>query len=117
MAPGVVQINVERESHDPHAVLPFYQQLIRIKKSVPALRSGRYELIDTGDNQLYVYRRTLNGDNWLVVVNMSDQPATTQNFDLTTSELILTNLPVDAASDDMQIQPWEARLYHWRRLE
>ncbi|BAN05949.1 Oligo-1,6-glucosidase [Levilactobacillus brevis KB290] len=117
MAPGVAQINVERESHDPHAVLPFYQQLIRIKKSVPALRSGRYELIDTGDNQLYVYRRTLNGDNWLVVVNMSDQPATTQNFDLTTSELILTNLPVDAASDDRQIQPWEARLYHWRRLE
>jgi len=117
MTPGTEQINVERESHDPHSVLTFYQQLIRLKKSVPALERGRYELIDTRDDQLYVYRRTLNGDNWLVVVNMSNQVATTQEFDLNTSELIFTNTEVDADSDDPQIQPWEARLYHLRKLE
>jgi len=98
-------------------VLTFYQQLIQFKKAIPALQAGRYELIDTRDNQLFVYRRTLNGDNWQVVVNMSSQPATTQEFDLTASELILTNLRVDADSDDQQIQPWEARLYHLRKLE
>lgn len=117
LTPGTDKINVERESHDPHSVLTFYQQLIQLKKSVPALAQGRYELIDTRDNQLYVYRRTLNGDNWLVVVNMSDQIAATQEFDLTTSELIFTNTEVDADSDDTQIQPWEARLYHLRKLE
>lgn len=117
MAPGTDHINVERESHDPHSVLTFYQQLIRLKKSVPALEQGRYELIDTHDDQLYVYRRTLNGDNWLVVVNMSDQVATTQEFDLTTSELIFTNTVVDADSDDLTIHPWEARLYHLRKFE
>lgn len=117
MTPGTEQINVERESHDPHSVLTFYQQLIRLKKSVPALEQGRYELIDTRDDQLFVYRRTLNGDNWLVVVNMSDVVATTQEFDLTTSELIFTNTEVDADSDEPRIAPWEARLYHLRKFE
>ncbi|CAJ1225737.1 alpha-amylase [Levilactobacillus zymae] len=117
MGPDVAQRNVERESHDPLSVLTFYQQLIRVKQSVPALQTGRYELIDTYDDQLYVYRRTYNGDNWLVMVNMSSQIATTQEFDLTASELILTNLLVDSDSDAQQIQPWEARLYHLRQLE
>ncbi|MDT6979752.1 DUF3459 domain-containing protein [Levilactobacillus zymae] len=116
MGPDVTHRNVARESHDPLSVLTFYQQLIRVKKSVPALQTGRYELIDTYDDQLYVYRRTYNGDNWLVMVNMSSQIATTQEFDLTTSELILTNLLVDSDSDAQQIQPWEARLYHLRQL-
>ncbi|MGY5340240.1 hypothetical protein [Levilactobacillus spicheri] len=48
---------------------------------------------------------------------MSSQVATTQEFDLTASELILTNLRVDADSDDQVIQPWEARLYHLRKVE
>ncbi|MFC6208120.1 glycoside hydrolase family 13 protein [Levilactobacillus tongjiangensis] len=117
MGLGSGGLNVEQERHDPHGVLNFYQQLIRLKKSVPTLTTGRYELIDTQDDQLYVYRRTLNGDNWLVVVNMSNQIATTQEFDLNTSELILTNMAVDADSDEPQIQPWEARLYHLRKLE
>lgn len=117
LTPGLATRNVATEQQDPHSVLTFYQQLIRFKKAIPALQSGRYELIDTQDNQLYVYRRTLNGDNWQVVVNMSSQVATTQEFDLTASELILTNLRVDADSDDQVIQPWEARLYHLRKVE
>lgn len=117
LTPGFEARNVEQEQRDPHSVLTFYQQLIQFKKAIPALQSGRYELIDTHDNQLYVYRRTLNGDNWQVVVNMSSRVATTQEFDLTASELILTNLRVDADSDDQEIQPWEARLYHLRKVE
>lgn len=117
LTPGLATRNVQVEQSDPHSVLTFYQQLIQLKKSVPALQLGRYELIDTHDNQLYVYRRSYNGDNWQVVVNMSSHPATTQEFDLTASELILTNLRVDADSDDQEIQPWEARLYHLRKLE
>lgn len=117
LTPGLATRNVQVERSDPHSVLTFYQQLIQLKKSVPALQLGRYELIDTHDNQLYVYRRSYNGDNWQVVVNMSSHPATTQEFDLTASELILTNLRVDADSDDQEIQPWEARLYHLRKLE
>lgn len=111
------RVNVERESHDPYSVFTFYRQLIQLKKTVPTLQKGRYELIDTRDDQLYVYRRTYNGDNWLIVVNMSNETATTQEFDLNPSELIVTNMRVDAASDDTQIQPWEARLYHLRKLE
>ncbi|WP_395321662.1 alpha-glucosidase [Levilactobacillus parabrevis] len=113
----VERINVERESHDPYSVFTFYRQLIQLKKTVPTLQKGRYELIDTKDDQLYVYRRTYNGDNWLIVVNMSNAAATTQEFDLNPSELIVTNMRVDAASDETQIQPWEARLYHLRKLE
>lgn len=114
--PAAAQRNVAQESQDPWSVLTFYRQLIQVKKTVPALQSGRYELIDTHDDQLYVYRRTYNGDNWLVMVNMSSRPATTQEFDLTASELILTNLVIDSDSDAQQIQPWEARLYHLRQL-
>lgn len=117
LTPGTLERNVAAEQDDPHSVLTFYQQLVQFKKAVPALQAGRYELIDTRDNQLYVYRRTLNGDNWQVVVNMSSQVATTQEFDLTASELILTNLRVDADSDEQEIQPWEARLYHLRKVE
>lgn len=111
------RVNVERESHDPYSVFTFYRQLIQLKKTVPTLQKGRYELIDTKDDQLYVYRRTYNGDNWLIMVNMSNQTATTQEFDLNPSELIVTNMRIDAASDETQIQPWEARLYHLRKFE
>jgi alpha-glucosidase len=73
--------NVEVERKDPNSVLSFYRHLLLVRKEEPALREGKYIVLNGSDPNVLSYLRQYNNDIVLVVLNMSatkQQPA----FDL-----------------------------------
>lgn len=114
--PNAAQINVTNETDDPHSVLNFYRQLIHLRLTDPILLTGRYRLLDTHDHQLFVYQREGPTSGYLIVTNLSDQPA-----DFTIPEkyhnrqLVLANTPHHLSSSTTTLAPWSANLYKYER--
>lgn len=106
------EINVADQQPSPQSTLNFYRQLIDLRLTDETLLSGQYHLIDTHDHQLYVYTREANNSGYLVVTNLSDQPAEFQvpdQFKLT--NLVLSNDPAAALDSLIALKPWAANLY------
>ena len=97
------------------AVYPFYQNLLRLYQSNPALVNGSFAKIDTdNDDVIYAFTRQSGANCVLVIVNLSDQPqtATLKNASLSgnyrdgfaKSEVKL------AAAPSMKLAPWAYRV-------
>ena len=69
-------INVEDNLRDPDSVLHFYRKMIDLRKKNPALVYGEFVLIQTDQEGLFAYKRRLDGDEFFVVMNLSDQKKT-----------------------------------------
>lgn len=113
--PNYPEINVEQALADPDSIFYYYQQLIRLRKSVPAMVYGTYDLLLPGHEQIYAFTRTLENERLLVVLNFSAEdvdfkcPAELQWCD---SQLLIANYP-DAPGDarSFRLRPYEARVY------
>ncbi len=64
--------NVEVESKDPDSILNFYKQLTEIRRNEP-FKTGKYEAINTADNQVFAYLRREGDSTVLVALNMTDK--------------------------------------------
>ncbi|MGB2665380.1 MAG: alpha-glucosidase [Candidatus Acidiferrum sp.] len=80
--PSAKTHNVETESKDLHSVLSFYEQVIHLRKTEPALLEGAYIPLNESDANVISYLRKSEAETVLMVLNFS---ATPQNpsFDLT----------------------------------
>lgn len=69
-------LNVASESADPASLLRWYESLIRMRRELPALRSGSITMLDAGSPEVLSYLRTGgNGaPNVIVLMNMSATP-------------------------------------------
>lgn len=114
--PNYREINVAAQQANPAATLNFYRQLIHLRLTEPILLNGRYQLVDTHDHQLYVYTRETPTGGYLVVTNLSDQPATfTVPNHLKLTKLVLSNYPNQALNTTIKLAPWAADLYRYER--
>ena len=66
--------NVESEKKDANSILRYYQQLLLMRHTNPALLEGAYVALNTNDPHVLSYMRSYKGQNVLVVLNMSDAP-------------------------------------------
>ena len=64
--------NYRQQRLDPTSILHLYRRLIELRRRVPALSSGDFELLEMPDG-LLGYRRIDGTDDWVVVVNFSDR--------------------------------------------
>jgi alpha-glucosidase len=67
-------INVEAERSDPNSMLNYYQRLIELRRSSPALRSGLYRSISNSID-VWAYEREAAGQRLLIALNFFSQPA------------------------------------------
>jgi alpha-glucosidase len=66
--------NVAVESSVPGSMLDFHQNLIRHRKTSPALREGTFHRLDSHNNEVGAYAcKTENGQNEAVVINFSNE--------------------------------------------
>jgi alpha-glucosidase len=81
--PSYKQRNVAVEEKDPDSVLSFYKQLIRLRRTQPALRDGKQTTVNCHDADVlsYLRKNPNDGESLLIVLNMSNQPKTVA-FDL-----------------------------------
>ena len=71
-----VHINAEAEQADADSVLHFYRRLVALRRTLPVLVDGYYQLILPDHLQVFAYTRTLGAVRLLVLCNLSAQPAT-----------------------------------------
>jgi oligo-1,6-glucosidase len=103
--PNYVSINAEAEERDPNSVLAFYQKLIALRNASSTLQYGSYTPLWTEHEQLFAYRRELEGETLTIVCNMSGESANLP--EVPAGEIVLTNVAHPA---DALLLPYEARV-------
>lgn len=76
VAPNYATNNVEAQRADPHSMLNLYQQLLTLRRELPALNSGRYYSFDRVPEACFVYMRQYNDQRILVALNFSTDAQT-----------------------------------------
>jgi alpha-glucosidase len=75
--PSAKSINVAVQKNDPHSLLAWYQSLIRLKKTVPAMEHGANIMLDTDNIKVLSWMRQAHGAGQVVVsVNFTAEPQT-----------------------------------------
>ncbi|WP_156288213.1 glycoside hydrolase family 13 protein [Oceanobacillus salinisoli] len=111
--PNYKDINLQRQLQDEGSIYHYYKKLIRIRKEIPTLIYGNYDLILENHNQIYAYTRTYEGEQVLVMSNLFAEAV---DFNLPESlkecekELLLNNY--DSEFEELRLRPYEARVYH-----
>lgn len=113
------EVNVKKEIEDEDSVYHYYQKLIALRKKHEVFVYGEYKLWLPLDPDLYVYTRTSEEEELLIILNFFDRNSIFQIPDeLSTfnAELMLSNYTVK--EDDLQelsLRPYEARIYKLNR--
>lgn len=68
-------VSVAEEDRDPKSLLNHYRELLKLRRSHPALTEGNQRVLESAPNLLAV-ERIAAGERLLVVANLSDKPAT-----------------------------------------
>lgn len=108
------EINVADALNDKNSILNFYKKMLALRKSNPIIVYGDFVLYYKRHKKLFVYERNYEGKKLLVAINFSEtdtQIRTPKNFDLSESELLISNYEVEDKSVMNVLRPYEARVY------
>ena len=109
------EINVEADEKNPDSILNFYRKAIALRKSMPAVKDGKYTEYGKNSKKFYTYSRENEKEKLLVVCSFSDKVESVnypKGFDVTRAELILSNYGNNAPKT---FKPYEVRVYHWKK--
>ena len=85
-------INVEEQETDTDSILNYYRELIEIRKKSEVLIYGDYEVIDAENPHVYAYKRFLNNEKLLTILNVSEKKLIFDaKEDLPNVEIIIDN--------------------------
>lgn len=73
MNPNFTVINAEDTLSNPNSIFYMYQKLIQLRKEHDVIIDGSFELFYPDHPQLFVYKRKLGQEEWLVVANFSKE--------------------------------------------
>ena len=71
--PNHREINAQAALADPDSVFHYYRKLIELRKTMPVLREGRFELLCPGDERVFAYTRDTADTHLLVVCNFTGE--------------------------------------------
>ncbi|HBY07927.1 MAG TPA: alpha-amylase, partial [Chloroflexi bacterium] len=96
-APDFVDVNVALQNTEPDSLLNHYRTLIQLRNQYTALRTGAWELVESGSPQIYAYLRQQDDEYILVLMNVGSEEVTSVEYGLTLETETLTG-PVEARS-------------------
>ncbi len=114
--PNYTTINVKQAQQDPGSVFNYYKSLIRLRRVHKTLVYGSFRLLVPEDEQVFAYLRSLEQEEFLVILNFSDRAAgfvLPESLDLAAAQLLISNYPVDTRGDErsVHLRPYESRVY------
>ncbi len=68
-------VNVQDQENDPHSLLNYYRQLLRVRKNTPSLIGGSYLPYHPRNKKVLSFFREIPGQTCLVVLNYSSEVA------------------------------------------
>jgi oligo-1,6-glucosidase len=109
--PNYVYLNAAAAVADPDSTFHHFRRLIALRRELPVLVEGRFQLLLPEHEQIWAVTRTLGDQVLLMVANCSSQPATVPAGAVPdiagARELLSTHTtPVSA-----QLAPWESRIH------
>lgn len=109
--PNYREINAAAERKDPDSVFCYYRKLIQLRKTLPVITCGAYELLLEDDPHFFAYLRKTDSQQLCVICNFFEEA---ENLDISSfvpagSELLLCNY--NEIADDTLFRPYEARMY------
>jgi oligo-1,6-glucosidase len=109
-------INVEDQEKDPGSVLNFYRKAIELRKSLPAVKDGKYTEYMKGSGSFYVYSRDDDRQSILVLCSFKGHTKklrVPKKFDLSKGRLILSNYEAEGSGNVIKMRPYEVRVYQF----
>jgi oligo-1,6-glucosidase len=109
--PDAPFVNVAMQETDEDSVLKYFRKMVKLRRQLPELVYGEYELIDKENDKVYAYTRTLNDKKVLVVFNFSKTSTTftiPKNIGMP-GEILINNLKEITVQESVaKLQPYQA---------
>ena len=99
--------NVKDELKDPASLLNFYKKMIEIRKNNPVVIEGKFELLYKNNPNLFIYTRTLDNEQLLVICSFTSKEVKCPIKDFSNYQLLLSNYE----EHNELFKPFECRIY------
>ena len=102
-------INAAEQCSRDDSVFAFYRELIAFRHRQPILTEGSFELLWPEDRRLFAYIRAWQGQELLVVCNLSDGETEAELPEAFLGQSpVLSNTPMPPLQRHMTVRPWQA---------
>ena len=107
-------VNAKQQTTDPDSVFSYYKELIRLRHENDIIVYGEYELLEPQNEELFIYTRTWNNEQLMVLCNFTDK-------DVVIPAAVMAQIPADSQiliSNHVEnletvLRPYEARVYRY----
>ena len=108
--PNYAEINTQAEEADENSVLNHFKKLTGLRKNADALIYGDYELLIPEHPQVYAYTRSLGDEQFLIVLNFSQEQTSVELEALSSfSELKINNYSnLKKTAKTLSLEPYQA---------
>ena len=106
-------INVESEKNDPDSILNYYRQLIKLRKEHPIIAEGGVRFLETGNERVMAYDRSLGDRRLTVVCSFSGSEETINAPELLAIRQAGTVLIGNYGERSGALRPYEAMALLW----
>ena len=104
--PNYKEINAAACTADPDSVFHYYQELIRLRHTLPVIVYGKFEGLLEDSETIYAYRRLLDGQVLTVACNFTDQEQACDLCEDPAARELISNYKTHKTGT---LQPYEAR--------
>jgi len=108
--PNYPLINAELDMKNPFGVYHYTKALFAIRKNYDVFTNGDFKLLYEDDNQSFIYLRTDQTHQILVVANMTDQEIIRDLEPYKSYQLLLSNVDIQLSKETV-IKPYAAAVF------
>ncbi len=111
--PNYKEINARQALADQNSIYHYFRKLLELRKQTPALIYGDYQDLDPLNPSIFTFKRSLEADEFLVVLNLSSGTVVYPlPAGLKACRLMISNSAVKEESVSvLNLQGWDARIY------
>ena len=106
--PNFTNVNVSASLRDQQSIFYFYKKLINLRQKMPIITTGKYELLDLEDDEVYAYKRVNKDSQLLIISNFTSQNQIRHYNQDDKGQLIISNYNDDEGDT---LRPYEAKVY------
>ena len=106
------KINVEDSVEDRGSILNYYRSMIRVRRKYKSLIYGEFQEVNTENENLYAFKRKLENEETLIVLNLSEDILYEEGLEEQINEkdiLLISNY--EDIEEKCKIREYEARVY------
>jgi oligo-1,6-glucosidase len=112
--PNYTDINVEQALDDPKSIFYYYQKLIQLRRTMPIIINGKYDILHEENTHIFMYKRyDDNGNEIIIACNFSQQPIVIEDAELNEKitkrkQILISNYEENTKTDWLEFRPYEA---------